>query len=561
MSSLTNRLLIDNVDAYTAYGLFVKYDGLKELLQWPQFKSSSVVTNDWHEEDGLEADLSNPVLGARKFSLAFHLSHPNNPTLAQSFLAALADSVYHTIAFPRFGITLAGVRYVSNSAFDTNRGFDTLSVTFSQDTVDTPDVAVPQTYTAPQLGYLIDDCDLGLFGCTVVKGTRASMWQYAGAKENQKSDSSTAAGIGYDSNDGVHLSSRDITLKLHMQSSAPLFMGNWNALWSLVLKVDTTRGTSAALRVVEGDGMVFQCYYKSNNVTKLLVSEDNGIWCDFTITFSVLAYTRGTDWFYLATQSEEQVTTEEQDVGDSPLYVRVGVPPSVLATLAVNAESPTAVKISQLPSTGSTLDATDGLVTIGVDASNQSVQVPLGAIMNALVDRVSMVYNIDVAHPLESGSYTLEDALPVIAADPTVSDAVKSGMVLIFFDEDNAVWRVWQFQGRYDSETPGQFLEASMWMELAVSTNLTAKADKSYVDNQVSALQTVIAQAAEKGGVKRVTQSQYDALANKDASTIYAVTNASDNLRKIYLGTTLIAKADTSGNNAFTYTFPIIFQN
>ena len=134
-------------------------------------------------------------------------------------------------------------------------------------------------------------------------------------------------------------------------------------------------------------------------------------------------------------------------------------------------------------------------------------------------------------------------------------------MVLIFFDVTNGVWRVWQFQGRYSSETAEQFLEPGMWIELAVSTNLAAKADKSYVDGQVKALQNAISAAAERGGVKRVTQAQYDAIPNKDASTIYAVTNASGTLRKIYLGTTLIAKADTSGNNAFTYTFPIIFQS
>ena len=556
--ALTGRLIIDGTDAYTNYGVVL--NNYAQLIQWPQYKA--VETNNWHEEDGLQADLSNPVLAGRTFSLSFSVRHLENNMMAQSLLAMLAEQVYHTLYFPQLNKTFENVRYVSNSNFATNEKWDTLTLAFAQDIVEKPDTAIPEDYTAPQLGYTIDDCDFGLFGCTVTKGTRASMWKYANAKENQKQESKYVGGITYDSADGIHLSSRDITVNLHMHSSLALFWSNWNALWSLVFKVDSTKGTSAAVRVVEGDGMEFQCYYKSNAVSRFLLLDDGEVWCDFTITFSVLAYNRGADWFYLATQASEQVTTEDQDVEDNPLYVRIGVPPSLLATLGANAEQQTAVKISQLPSSGSSLSATNGLFTIGVNNANQSVKIPLGDIMNALIDRVGFIYNIDIAHPLANGaSYTLETALLVIEADTTVSDAVKSGMVLIFFDVTNGVWRVWQFQGRYSSETADQFLEPGMWIELAVSTNLAAKADKSYVDGQVTALQNAINAAAERGGVKRVTQAQYDAIPNKDASTIYAVTNASDTLRKIYLGTTLIAKADTSGNNAFTYTFPIIFQS
>lgn len=63
------------------------------------------------------------------------------------------------------------------------------------------------------------------------------------------------------------------------------------------------------------------------------------------------------------------------------------------------------------------------------------------------------------------------------------------------------------------------------------------------------------------GGSVFLTQAQYDALESKEPSTFYAVTNAAGSLRKIYLGSILIARSDTSHNNAFTYTFPIVFQN
>ena len=566
---MTNRIIIDGQDAYTSYGLYLK--SYAPLLAWPSYKT--VDTNEWHEENAVEADLSSPALDSRQFSLVFFLSHPDNAMMAQSLLSKLTEDVYHTLAFPQLGKTYSGVRYVSNSSFDTNERFDTITITFAQDTYPLPNTAPPQSYSAPQLGYTIDDCDFGLFGCTVTKGTRASMWKYAGAKENQKYSSKYTSGISYDSEDGVHLSSRDITVNLHMHSALSSFWTNWDALWTLVFKTDSTKGTAAAVRVVEGDGMEFQCYYKSNRVSRFILTESGDVWCDFSITFTVLAYNRGEDWFYLATQDSEQVTTEDQNVEDNPVYVRIGIPPSLLSSLGPNLEQQTAVKISQLPSAGSSLGATAGLLTIGVDNTNQSVSVPLGSIMTALIDRVSLAYNIDNEHPLpDGGCYTLSTALPVIAADTTISASVKSGMVLVFYDGN--VWRVWQYQKRYTEEEASEFVDADNWRELAVSTNLASKADKSYVDERLSQiytkqqedavhgqLQQAIQQAAEQGGVKRMTQAQYDALQSKSLTTIYAVTNASDALRKLYLGTVLIAKADASHNNAFTYTFPIVFHS
>lgn len=563
--ALTGRIIIDGQDAYTGFGVVLS--DYSKIIQWPQYKA--VETNNWHEEDGLEADLSNPALAGRTFSVSFSVRHLDNNLRAQTLLSMLSEQVYHTLYFPQLGKTFSDVRYVSNSNFATNEKWDTLTLVFAQDSVERPSGETPQAYTAPPLGYTIDDADFGLFGCTVTRGTRASMWKYASAKENQKTDSRYTSGISYDSSDGVHLSSRDITVNLHMHSSLALFWSNWNALWSLVFKVDSTRGSSAAVRVVEGDGMTFQCYYKSNAVSRFFLTENNEVWCDFTITFTVLAYSRGSDWFYLASQAEEQVTTEDQDVEDSPVFVRIGVPPSILSTLAVNADTPTAVKISQLPSAGSTLKAAQGLTTIGVDKANQSVSVPLGDIMNALIDRVSMVYNIDNEHPREDGEYySIEEAVQVVAADDTVSDAVKSGMTLIFYDGER--WRVWQFQSRYDKEHPEKFLEVGMWMELAVSTNLAAKADLSYVNQQLALKANqattytkteVDGLINEYGGVKRMTYAQFNALPVKKTDTIYAVTtNTTDELRYLYLGPILIAKkADDGGSWGFPYTFPIVF--
>lgn len=60
--------------------------------------------------------------------------------------------------------------------------------------------------------------------------------------------------------------------------------------------------------------------------------------------------------------------------------------------------------------------------------------------------------------------------------------------------------------------------------------------------------------------VVRCTYAEFQSMTNLDGKTWYAVTTTSDELRYLYLGNTLIAKAsDDGGTWGFAYTFPIIF--
>lgn len=60
--------------------------------------------------------------------------------------------------------------------------------------------------------------------------------------------------------------------------------------------------------------------------------------------------------------------------------------------------------------------------------------------------------------------------------------------------------------------------------------------------------------------VVRCTLDEFRAIQRLDGETWYAVTTTSDELRYLYLGPTLIAKAgDDGGTWGFAYTFPITF--
>lgn len=311
--ALTGRIIINGLDAFTNYGLVFQNDGLKSLLQMPQFKKVEVY--DWHEEDGLEADLSAPLLDGRQFTLNFGISHPDAESEAQVLLSDLASQVYHTLHIPWLGRTYT-VRYVSNGSFAQNARFDTLSLTFAEDAVTIPTVAVPTQETGISMGYFIDDADFAIYGCTVVKGTRDSFLKFAATKEALKRSVSTLSGIIYDSGDTVRLKSRDITVKLHIRTpDVPTFWARWYALWNAVLAPEA--------RTIEGDGMTFQCYYKSNAVQKFMPTIEGGVWCDFSITFAVLAYSRGDEWLYLVTEDGVPVIFEEDDESNPNYYIRI----------------------------------------------------------------------------------------------------------------------------------------------------------------------------------------------------------------------------------------------
>lgn len=311
--ALTGRIIINGLDAFTNYGLVFQNDGLKSLLQMPQFKKVEVY--DWHEEDGLEADLSAPLLDGRQFTLNFGITHPDAESEAQVLLSDLASQVYHTLHIPWLGRTYT-VRYVNNGSFAQNARFDTLSLTFAEDAVTIPTVAVPTQETGIPMGYFIDDADFALYGCTVVKGTRDSFLKFAATKEALKRSVSTLSGIIYDSGDTVRLKSRDITVKLHIRTpDVPTFWARWYALWNAVLAPEA--------RTIEGDGMTFQCYYKSNAVQKFMPTIEGGVWCDFSITFAVLAYSRGDEWLYLVTEDGVPVIFEEDDESNPNYYIRI----------------------------------------------------------------------------------------------------------------------------------------------------------------------------------------------------------------------------------------------
>lgn len=298
---LTERLLIDGYDAYTKYGLFVSYDGMRSLLQWPQFKSSSIHVNNWHESDGLEADLSSVKIEGRSVQMQFVAVHSDSPSMSRVLFSSLkskiSGSVYHTFKFLRLGVSYM-LRYDNNNSFTINEKFDNLSIALKEDSIYTPvlggnvtldfgtstktfTIAVPDSPSVKLSGYTIDGVDMAYFGMYVVSGTVDQFQTYGKTKESLLRDISTQNGWIYDSADTIQLSEKDVTIHLHLRTGNVLtFWKMWYALFAILL--------SSGAHTVEGAGRKFTCYYKSMSVDRFIPLQDNGIWCDFSVTVEVL---------------------------------------------------------------------------------------------------------------------------------------------------------------------------------------------------------------------------------------------------------------------------------
>lgn len=362
---LTNRILINREDAYVKYGLLLNADSLSQLVKQPSYKS--IETVDWHEEDGMRADLSDVHLATRTIKLTFTAVRPSRGyPLADSNGRLLVDSVarelhsianpgsmgssakmlvdyltsrpyspntgetgYNYPAYPRAGVyiefPLIGYegyfRFLSSSSFSTNRLFDTFTLQFiedhpviSQGTIPVPahdangniivgadnqpiyiqtlipvaDYAVASDYTISTPAGIFN---IAAFGIYVLEGTRNSFLAPQSLKTAITTTNPLVGGnamiLSYP---GEKYS--DITLKLHLRANILDFWARWKCFWSVLTSTDSELGMNSALRTISAYGRTISCYYKSCAVQKLMHTIEHngqhGLWCDFSVTFSVL---------------------------------------------------------------------------------------------------------------------------------------------------------------------------------------------------------------------------------------------------------------------------------
>ncbi len=304
---MNGRFYIGDIDIFATYGIFVEQYGYEELVQMPSFKT--IEYNDWEEEDGIEADLSDPKLDTRNLTINFCATDIDMVT---DFIYLLSSSVYHTCNMVEIGRTLK-LRLVGQPNMSQFIKSGTFSVEFADDFP-----FFGYEYVAPTdnlgvwlKGYEIDGVDLSTYGVFVLDGTDASIIKSPDVKPRLTINRSIDNGATYDANGGVIFKSKEVEVKCLIKApTIALFWKNYLALFWVL-----TRPEERDLYFAKYNEN-YTCYYKECVVTKFDRLLGGGVWCEFTTKLIFTAYRCGELEMILASELGEWILTEDEETID-----------------------------------------------------------------------------------------------------------------------------------------------------------------------------------------------------------------------------------------------------
>ena len=302
-------VLFNDTDILLEYGAIIAQGGYDGVVEWPG--SKAVDYNDWHEKNGVEADLSSLKLDSHSFTMKFGLKY-STPDKIEEFYSFLCSSPKVTYNDEKIGVVKT-LRVESLSSLRYAKQFSLLNVKFSCD----EDPLKGYTRVAPvgelcpdSLDFTLDGQKLSDYGIRVLDGTYDSIMKPASVKRSLLRNPSTIHGAEYDQNpllwngtewvrsqttDEVHFGSFQITLKLGMITP------NLNTFWQnyKVLLYDLIHENTSATDVllkcqrelyVKIIDKTLKCYYKSQSVKEFRIISGGRVWIKFDLTLEVINY-------------------------------------------------------------------------------------------------------------------------------------------------------------------------------------------------------------------------------------------------------------------------------
>lgn len=271
---MTGRLYIDGHDAYLQWGVYVVLGGWNEAIAYAPLKT--VEYNDWQEEDGIEADLSDPKLNTKEISLNFAYAGLYSRFI--EFVNLLADGAYHefncTHIRRQFTLRMTQMPNLDHAA---TLGF--VSIKFSNDfPLKGYSYKAPNSNVTRAEDYLIDGVPFTDYGCRILKGSLSEVMKAAAVKQNLLRNIATLPGAIYDGT-VVTFKSKDVKLNCLMRADT------LDELWRNydALLFDLIRPDERLLEVSELE-QTFPCFYKSASVSEFY--PEDKIWLAFTITLT-----------------------------------------------------------------------------------------------------------------------------------------------------------------------------------------------------------------------------------------------------------------------------------
>lgn len=298
---MANNLYIDNINAYSSYGVFVADGGYNELAGFASLKN--VQSNEWQEEDGEEFDLSAPVLDSRELSIKF-TAHGSKYELG-AFIELLSDKSYHVFEFRELGRTYK-LRLVSSSNLDLAYQLGFVTLRFADDfPLDNYTYKAPLSTIVSQSGYEIDGVSLANYGVFVLQGSLAEVEKSPAVKKNLLRNIASQKGAMYDGKT-VTFETKEVKLNCLMRaSSLPEFWQNYDALL-----FDLSKPNERTL-YVDATGYEYPCYYKNSSVVSF--APIGKIWFEFSLVLVFTSFRVEADEYLLASEDGEWIVTEDDE--------------------------------------------------------------------------------------------------------------------------------------------------------------------------------------------------------------------------------------------------------
>jgi hypothetical protein len=269
---------IDGVDVLAAYGAYpISYEG---VFGWPAFKELKTI--DWADEDGVEADLSNPKLQPYTFTLPFAIRENWG-----GFWAFITSAQTHTFRFETLGIEKQ-LRIVGCSSFEVIGDMGYLTIEVSDDapmegyTYEAPKSTIELSHKEGEA--YIDNVDVIEYGCVLLAGALDSINKPSNYKEALAVNVSNISGVVFDKEAPVVERSKQVIITLLLRAnSTEEFWRNYKAL-----QYDITRPKA---RDIDVFGELQVCYYNSMAVKYVSAPRFGGdsMWAEISIIFNTMA--------------------------------------------------------------------------------------------------------------------------------------------------------------------------------------------------------------------------------------------------------------------------------
>lgn len=296
---MTNNLYIGGKDAYSEYGVFITEGGYDGLVAFPSLKT--IDSNDWAEEDGIEPDLSSPVLDTREMDIkfAYHGSDAN----MGAFIELLSDMAYHTFDFREIDKSYK-LRLVSQSKLSYIRTLGLFTLRFADDfPLDGYTYEEPVSSLNISDGYELDDRDFSEYGIRVLEGSEAEIQKSPAVKKNLLQNIASRSGAIYD---GEYVTFQTKEVKLSCLMRAATLQEFWRNYHAFLY--DLTRPDERRL-YVNATGYEYPCHYKSCSVEKFFPKDK--IWFQFSVVLVFTSFRIDGDEFLLASEDGIIIITED----------------------------------------------------------------------------------------------------------------------------------------------------------------------------------------------------------------------------------------------------------